>query len=437
MIAAQLYHNRHLAIRLPIAIGALALMAYMWLGLFPIAPAQIRFSAGGPNGAYTQDARRYAQVLAPWGVEVQVLTSAGTPENLQRLQDGAADVAFAQGGFGYLDTSFTPRSIDGIATMANVGIEHLWLFAHSRGIDSVAQLRTLRVGVAGPGSGSRSLLEKLMELWRLQPKDYNLVTLSDAQMPAALASGQVDAVAQVASANAPLVQRLLAIPDIQLVHLARSAAIYERLPYLEPYLVLRGSLSEQRTQPEQDTTLLTTHTSLVANQALHPALQRLVAHAAQQVHARTHGTHRSSEFPSLKQLDFPSSAQARRVLEAGLPWWEASLPYWWAQVLVRLLLICLPIALVAWLLCRALPAVLYWQLQSQLNRWYGELKFIEGDLAKDQVVGIDVARYVSRLAGIDREMTRFRTPPSLLQRWYSLRQHVDFVRLGLVKLRGR
>ena len=81
--------------------------------------------------------------------------------------------------------------------------------------------------------------------------------------------------------------------------------------------------------------------------------------------------------------------------------------------------------------------MLYWQLQSQLNRWYGELKFIEGDLAKDQVVGIDVARYVSRLAGIDREMTRFRTPPSLLQRWYSLRQHVDFVRLGLVKLRGR
>jgi uncharacterized protein len=437
VITSKLYHNRHLAIRLPIAMMAIALMAFVWLGLFPIAPAHIRFTTGSPGGAYDRDARRYAEVLAQMGVHTEIIPSQGTPENLQRLQDDKADAGFAQGGFGYLDTSFTSKRVDNISTLASVGIEHFWLFTRNRGIDSIAQLRGLNVGVAGAQSGSRSVLEKLMELWRLEPKEYNLVTLSAQEMPQALAMGKVDAVVQVATTSSPLVQKLLALPDVQLVHLRRSAAIYERLPYLTPYLVLRGSLTEQRTQPEQDTTLLTAHTSLVANTRLHPALQRLLAHAAQRVHARTDSVNGSEEFPSLKHLDFPSSGAARRVLDLGLPWWEASLPYYLAQALLRVVLICLPIALLAWWLGRAIPGLIRWRLQSQLNRWYGELKFIEHDLANDQVVGIDVARYVARLAAIDREMARFRTPKALIQRWYSLREHVDFVRHGLLQLRGR
>jgi uncharacterized protein len=443
VITAKLYHNRHIAIRLPIAVAAIALMALIWIGFFPIAAPHIRFTAGSPGGGYARDAARYAQVLAQMGVSTEILSSVGTPENLKRLQNGEADVAFAQGGFGYLDTTFTPKRVDNIVTLANVGTEHFWLFTRVRGIESIAQLKSLRIGVAGPQSGSRAVLEKLMELWRLEPKEYNLVTLTSAEMPTALAAGKVDAIAQVAATTSPLVQKLLALPDAQLVHLSRSAAIYERLPYLEPYLALRGSLTDRRTQPEQDTTLLSTHTSLVASSQLHPALQRLVTHAAQQVHDgadRPDGANSvrgSEDLPSLRHLDFPSSASARRVLDIGLPWWEANLPYYGAQVLIRLLLICLPVALVAWWLASIIPGLMHWRLQSQLNRWYGELKFIEHELANEQVAGIDVTRFLARLASIDRDMSSFRTPAALTQRWYSLRHHVDFVRHGLLNLRGR
>ncbi len=437
MVSAQLYQNRFLAIRLPILVLAFALGAWLWTQFFPIAQAHVRFSTGSASGGYTTDAQRYAQWLQRWGVTTDVQTSEGSLDNIGRLERSEADVAFAQGGFGYLGTKYSAQPPGQVSTLANVGVEHFWLLTRDANLETIFELRTLRIGVAGSGSGSRHLLIKLLELWRLQTKDIQLVTLAAADMPKALADGRVDAIAQVASVNSPLMQKLLAIPGMRVAYIKRTAAIYERLPYLHPHLVLRGSLTTAGTQPQQDTPLLSTYTSLIARSGLDPALQRLLTHVAQQVHVDPLSNSRYSEFPKLKHLDFPSSEHARYVLESGLPWWEQHLPYFWAQVLVRLMLIGLPIALVALWLCVALPALLRWRLESQINRWYGELRFIEHDLDTEQVTGIDVARYMARLASVDTEMSGFKTPRALMPRWHTLRQHVDFVRQGLIQLRGR
>jgi uncharacterized protein len=437
MVVAQLYQKRFLAIRLPIVVLALIIASLTWQLLFPIAPARLRFSAGAPGGGYSRDANLYAQWLERWGISTEVMQSNGSLENIERLSKGQADLAFAQGGFGFTSISSAQAPTENIVTLANVGVEHFWVFSNQAGIESVAQLRGLRIGVAGPGSGTRRLLQELLTLWRLEPKDYTLTTLSAQEMPAALQQGRVDVVVQVAAASSPLIQAMLAQQGIALAYLKRTAAIYERLPYLHPQLILRGSLTEKRTQPEQDLTLMSVRTSLIAHSGLDPALQRLLTYAAQQQAESNAINPFADNTPRLKQLDFPSSSHARYVLESGLPWWEQNLPYFWAQVLVRMVLIVLPIALLAAWLCMWLPTLLRWRLESQINRWYGELRFIEHELGQAQVAGIDVARYMARLSALDASMSRFKTPRALLPRWQLLRLYVNFVRQGLLQLRGR
>ena len=76
-------------------------------------------------------------------------------------------------------------------------------------------------------------------------------------------------------------------------------------------------------------------------------------------------------------------------------------------------------------------------LESRVNRWYGELKYIEHDLAQDAISGLDVSKYHGRLARMEAAMAQFATPRNLMQRFYVLHQHIAFVRQQLYSLRGR
>ncbi|RYF42333.1 MAG: hypothetical protein EOO25_07060 [Comamonadaceae bacterium] len=390
----------------------MAVMAWLWMRWLPMPPTSLSLSAGHPDGAYFAAARRYAAKFAERGVTLTVLPSEGSAQNLLRLRGAAspqADLAFVQGGMGY------PVALRGtgeaVQTIARVDVEPLWIFSRIPGLDSLQQLQGLRISMDAPGSGTRKLALELL--------------------------GQVDVVIQVAAAQSPVVQSLARSPGIQLVQLRNSAALTERLPYLQPRLLPQGALDDAARLPPRDTTMLVTTSSLVARADLHPALQRLAADVARGIHASPGLFHRAGDFPSLKRIEFPASEDARRTLLRGLPWLEQELPFWWAQLVWRLLVICLPVALAAYWLARLVPAYLRWLVESRVARWYGELMYIEHELAAQEVSGLELSRHLERLNSIERRMADFITPGYLMPRWFMLRQHIDFVRMSLYRMRGR
>ena len=158
---------------------------------------------------------------------------------------------------------------------------------------------------------------------------------------------------------------------------------------------------------------------------------------AQQVHEPRGILHRAGEFPTLRRVEFPASLEARRTLSEGLPLLEARLPFWWAQVLERLLVICLPVVLLAYWLARLVPAYLHWLVESRMVRWYGELKYIENDLARNAMSPMEVARNLGNLSDMERRMQGFIVPGDLMQRWFMLKQHIGFVRASLLRRTGR
>jgi uncharacterized protein len=420
---------------------AIAIAAFVWLGwyVFPVAPNKITITSGAAEGMYHQHALRYAEFFKSHGLETEVLTSVGSAQNIERLRDTQhpAQVGFVQGGFGQLERAQASKNQTGIQILANVDIEPIWIFSRIVGLDSLPQLQGLRVSIGAPGSGSRVMATQLLAQVRLEPKDLVLAETSGPAAAKALEEGNLDVAIFVAAHKAQIVKTMLHIPGVHLVQLKHSAALTERLPYLKPRLVAQGMLDNTTSQPLKDMTLLTTLASVVVSENLHPALKRLTTAAAIEIHNDATMLGRAGEFPSLKQADFPSAPEARQILLHGLPWIEQKLSLNQAQWFWRFVFLALPLTVLSWLVCHAVPAYFRWMLENHVNRWYGELKFIEHDLEQAKLSGLDFARFSTQLHSIHTASDNFEAPKEFMQRLYMLRQHIHFVRQQLSAQRGR
>lgn len=433
------YQRRWVLVYLPSI--TLAIAAFVWLGwyVFPPPPNQITITSGAAEGMYHQHALRYAEFFTRHGVKAQVLTSAGSAQNIQRLRDTLhpAQVGFVQGGFGQLERAKASENRTGIQILANIDIEPLWIFSRIASLDSLPQLQGLRVSIGAEGSGSRVMAVQLLAQVRLEPKDLVLSDASGLAAAKALEEGKLDVAMFVAAPKAQIVKAMLRIPGVHLIQLKHSTALTERMPYLAPRLVAQGMLDEAAAQPGKDMVLLATLASVVVSENLHPVLKRLATAAAMEIHNEATLLGRAGEFPSLKQADFPTAPEARQTLLHGLPWIEQKLSMGQAQLLWRLAFLALPLMVLVWLVCRLVPAYLRWVLQTHVNRWYGELKFIEYDLEQTQLSGLDFARFSLQLTAVDTALSNFAAPQDFMQRLYMLRQHIHFVRQKLHSKRGR
>ncbi len=437
MNAANFYRRQWVLVHLPVWAAALLgffLLSAKWM---PVPPEQVTITTGRIGGMYHEHARRYAEIFASKGIALNILESAGSGENLLRLRSATreADIGFLQGGFALGERLVADAP--SIQTVAQVDIEPIWVFSRLRDVDSLLRFQGLRVNIGQAGSGSRAVAVRMLEQIRLDVKDLVVSETAGMELVGALREGKLDAAIFVASVDAPLVQALLKTPGVYLAQLKRSAALTERLPYLSARFVAAGGLNSTRLQPPQDSILLTTLAGVLVREDLHPMIKRLLAQTVLQVHSGAGPLHPGGEFPHLRQLEFPSAAQARDVMRHGYPWLEQHLSTGMALWAYRLIFIGLPFILLAYALSRLIPAYLHWRIESGINRWYGELKFIENDLNTLQPGGLDVARFRKKLALMTDQLTRFEAPRAYMQRVYMLQQHIKLVQSQLGKRHGR
>ena len=436
---ANLYKHKFLSVYMPIWMLTVAIFFVLSTWLMPLPPSKVTITSGPADGMYYSHAQRYAVLLRKHGLEVEVQESAGSGQNLLRLRDpnSPAQIAFLQGGFAAVDNATASEKRLRLLTVANVDIEPVWIFSSLKDVDSLQQLQGMRVSIGQTDSGSRLVAMRLLDQVRLEPKDLVVSETTGLAAVKALQDGQIDASIFVAATAAPVVRAMLSTPGIHMVHLKRSAALSERIPYLEPRLIAAGMLDAASKQPKQDTLLLSTVASVVVSEGLHPAIQRLVTAVAMQVHSGAGPFSKAGDFPNLKHVDFPSSRHTRSILVNGLPWLEQTFSLQVSRWLWRLLFVGAPLILLAWLACHSVPAYMRWMLESHINRWYGELKFIENDLEVSRVSGLDFSRHYTQLRTIEVAASHFSAPQEFLKRLYILRHHVDFVRQKLFIKRGR
>jgi hypothetical protein len=242
---------------------------------------------------------------------------------------------------------------------------------------------------------------------------------------------EIDAAIIVAASTAPAVQRLLADESMRLASLDHVEGLARRFGYFQSVTLKRGSVDPRRDRPDRDIHLLSTTANLVVGEELHPALAYLLLDAARQIHGGPSLIHAAGEFPSPKATEFPLAPAAERFFRDGRPFLLNYLPFWMANLVQRLVFMLVPLAAILIPLARLLPEVISQRQKRGLYRRYGELKFLEQDLAARRLDDEERHKAREQLDRIENELVQAKFPLDLSDRVYTLRQHVDFVRAQL------
>jgi TRAP transporter TAXI family solute receptor len=396
----------------------------------PAPPKKIWITTGGPNGGYFATGKRYADILKRSGITLEVLSSAGSVENLKRLRDPALniDVALLQGG-----TTNTKQS-PGIISLGRIYLEPMWVFYRSdTAIDRLAALKGKRIAVGPEGSGTRPLAVALLERNGVTAENTEFLPILGAELIAALGDGRADAAFMTSSVDSAQVQTLLKTPGLRLMNFPQAEAYTRVFPYLTRIVLPKGAVDLGNNLPEADVEMVAPMAALVAREDLHPALVGLLVEAAKEVHSRGGMFNRQGEFPKAQDPEFEMSDDAERVYKSGPPALQKFLPFWLATFLERIKVMLVPLATIVLPLFKLGPAIYKWRVRRRMLHWYGELKALEFNVLKD-TDNTRLTEHETQMTRIEQAVAEITVPLAFSDQYYSLRAAVDIVRN---RLRGQ
>jgi ABC-type nitrate/sulfonate/bicarbonate transport system substrate-binding protein len=417
----------------PFALLAVVLLVLAYLWLDPTPPKRVTLATGPAQSAYDEFGKRYKKALAANGIEVVLLPSQGSSDNLRLLREGQADLGFAQGGSNERAT----QEESGIESLGSLFVEPVWLFYRADSarkvnplstLTALTQLQGLRLNVGTPGSGVPQLVDKLLQANAIDPQRVTLSRLEQTPATVAFLGGELDALVFASAPESLMVQMLLQTPGVKLMDFAQSEAYSRRFPFLTPVVLPRGVVDLARDLPPADMRLVATTTALLTRQKTHPALLQLFAQAARDIHGPAGWFNRAGTFPSIEHSEYPISREAERAIQAGQPFLQRYLPFWLANLVERMWLALGIIVAILLPLSRVVPPLYQFRIRSRVFRWYAQLRSIEERLQAEPAAQPDLARELEQL---DERVGRIHVPLSYADELYALRGNIDLVRRRL------
>ena len=388
----------------------------------PAPPSTLSMATGGPEGAYYAYAQRYREILAREGVTLDIRSTSGSVQNLALLESGEVDAAFMQSGI-----AVGNRNPD-LMALGSLYFEPLWVF-HRAGL-KVELLRDLAgktIAIGGVGSGTRAIAEPLLARNAVTRDSARIVDTGGNAAAAGLRDGSIDAAFYVGSAESPVIKSLLADERITLLSFRRAEAYTRHYLYMSKVILPEGMVDFTRNIPAVNKTLLAPTATMVVHDNLHPALRTLLLRTMTEIHGPGGLFERPEQFPSVKFVDFTLSDKARRYIENGPSFLDRYLPYWVADMIVRLSILLLPLITLMFPLMRIVPPVYRWRMRSRILRWYKEMVRIEEQVRSAHTPD-DRAQAYARLEEIDEEVSRVSVPGGYRDMYYTLRFHIDLLR---------
>ena len=401
----------------------------------PAPPRHMTITTGGESGAYYAYAKRYAALLAANGITLEIKTSEGSQQNLERIKSGEADIAFVQGGVQEAPSGDAESSGDSnLRSLGSVAYEPVWVFYRSNyRIDRLNHLAEQRIAVGEEGSGIRGLALQLLDANEISANSKNLLPVAGLNAAEELQQSRIDAAFIVAAPEAAVVQVLLRSPGVRVMSFSQADAYTRRFPFLSKVVLPRGMIDLVRDTPPRETVLLATTANVIVRDDLHPALASILLQAMSEVNGKNGFFQTTGEFPSYKDHSFELSDEAKRYFKSGPPFLQRYLPFWIAVLVDRLFVLFLPIIIILLPLLKLAPTIYTWRVRSKIFRCYGDLKFMENELRQNY----DPARhseYLSRLDHIEEDAYTRNIPLAFSDLLYTLREHINLVRKKLFQL---
>lgn len=427
-------HRLYLTIAvLAVAVLIVAVLWYVIAALRPIPPRTVTMATGPEGGAYYEVGKLYRELLAHQGIELQLLPTAGSVENLARLRDPRSNVqvSFLQSG------TTRVKESPGLESLGTVFYEPLWFFYRTEyRAKGIQGLRGKKISIGPEGSGTRLIALKLLALNGIDQSFAQLLSLMPQQAGEKLLRNEIDAAFMLTSWDSPVVQRLIASKNVELASFPRTDAYIALYPFLNKLTVPAGVGDLAKNRPPTDVILFAPKASLVVRQDLHPAIQYLLLDAAEKIHSVPGIFQKAGQFPAAESIDLPLSDEARKFYKSGQPFLQRHLPFWLAVMVDRLLVLLIPLVGVIYPLVRFAPALYGMQMQRRIFRLYGELRFLERDL-ESYGAGQNIGDLSSRLDRLEEKANRLRVPVFYSNMLYTLRMGISLVRERMKRISER
>jgi TRAP-type uncharacterized transport system substrate-binding protein len=425
------YFLQHNWPAITISVTAIAIGCAAIVMLRNMPPHHIVMATGPEGDAYYEVGERYRAQLARENVEVQLVPTAGSVENLTKLLDPRSEVSV-----GLIEGGLTPTGdLSALESLGTVFYEPLWWFQKraitGEGIDA---LRGRKVSIGPEGSGTRALEVELLKRTRIEGQFGEVLALTPRAAGEKLLAGDIDVAFIMTSWESPVVQRLVADERIALSGFPHADALVAFYPFLTKVVVPRGTIDIARDQPPADVVLVATKASLVVRRDLHPALQYLLLNAAAQIHAGPSIFNRPNAFPAPEAAgEIRLSDEALSFYKSGLPFLHDYFPFWMATLIGKLVILLIPIMGVLYPMIRFLPRLYDWVMRSKILRIYGELRLLEDDMIRSRGGRLDWRDMRARLDRLEEQSNHLKIPVAYASMLYMLRDHIDLVREGLNK----
>lgn len=397
----------------------------------PAPPRQISMATGAQDGAYYHYGKRYQAILAREGIDLELIQTQGSVDNLELMlqPDSRVDLALIQGGVA--DQAQSAK----LSGLGSLFYEPVWLLTRT-GTTSrpLNQLQGARIGVGPQDSGTRSLVLRLLAANGIDENNASLVA-EDAETSAQrLANGDLDLMFVVGAPDSPLLMKLVADRQIELQDLERAGAYARRFDWLTMLELPEGTLDLQRNLPAQDLQLIAASANLVADDDFHPALVALVLSAAAEVHGDQQLLGGAQRFPTAANSDFPLNSDAARYYKNGPPLLQRWLPFWVANWIDRIKVMLVPLLALLLPLSKMLPPAYRWRIRQRILRWYKDLKKIDLELEARPLDDKRLRRIRRAVSSMESDVAHVDVPLGYADQLYQLRIHIALLANKLERL---
>jgi TRAP transporter TAXI family solute receptor len=407
---------------------AAAAFALAWHFVQPAPPKHVIIASGPKEGVYYRVAKKYAEYFASDGIDLQVIETGGSVDNLKLLGDPASgvDAAIVQAG----TATAADREHGRIQSVAGIYYEPVLVFYRGEPqITQLPQLKGKKIAIGAAGSGVRVIAQLLLDEAGVADGTADTHFVDDRNDAAAddLVQGNVDAAFFVISPDAPVVIRLLGTPGIRLMSFDHAHAYGRRHPFLSATTLYKGAVDIRQNLPEADVQLVAAPATIVVRDTTHPGIIQLLVRAAQQNNSGATLLSDPGTFPSAERSDLPVNKDALYFLNNKPSILQRTLPFWLASLIDRMIIMIVPLLVVLVPLIRMAPQLYKWRIDNRLLHRYKRVRHIEEQLQANPD-SPSASAGVTELRKMEADLAMLKLPTSYAEKLYNLRRHIAYVR---------
>ena len=403
----------------------LLIIATFYITIQFIQPApkkEITIATGSKTGSYYKTALIYKKLLEKENVKVNLLTSAGSIENINLLKENKADVAFIQNG------TILEKNVSNIKSLASIYYEPLWVFYRNEGfnVDYIIQFFSKKIAIGKEGSGTKDLSEKILADNGINNENSQIFHYDLQKAKEELEKGNIDTMFIVSSHKSQIIEDLLANPYINILSFKRAKAYSRKYPFLEALTLYEGTLDLFKNLPDENISLLSTTANLVVKEDFSEELIRLLLKKLKEVHNKKELFSKAEQFPNDLNMQLEMHEEASRYFKYGDTWLEKIFPYWIASNIDRLKLLIIPLLTLLFPLFKGVFPLYNWTMRSKIYKWYEQVKELDNKL--DSLDIESLKKELTKLEKLKIEIKEeTKVPLSYMGEYYNLQLHIDLI----------